>query len=73
MLIYDVRCSLTFLPQCYCQGAMVIRQQIQFGSVSQACDTPLYLSTIKLRQTDNSICCVLCAPARSNSVESVGD
>jgi len=30
-LIYDVICNLTFLPQCYCQGAMVIRQHIQFS------------------------------------------
>ena len=31
ILIYDVRCYLTFLPQRYCQGAMVIRQHIRFS------------------------------------------
>lgn len=30
-VIYDVKCNLTFLLLRYCQGAMVIRQQIQFS------------------------------------------
>lgn len=60
LLIYDVKRRLTFLLPRYCQGAMVIRQLIQL--VSQACNTPRYLSTIKLRRRDNSICCALWIP-----------
>lgn len=55
VLIYDVIRNLTFLPQHYCQGAMVIRQPIHFSRSRLATLLRICLLSNYVKQTTPSV------------------